>query len=47
MEDNLESAIRGCLHLDRKKVFTMSKKWTWENCYKQFRDILLNVQTQN
>ena len=46
MEDNLESAIRGCLHLDRKKVFTMSKKWTWENCYKQFRDILLNVQTQ-
>ena len=47
MEDNLESAVRGCLHLDRKKVLSMSKKWTWENCYKQFRDILLNVQTQN
>ena len=32
------------IDLDRKKVLSMSKKWTWENCYKQFRDILLKAK---
>ena len=45
MENDLRDAVSGCLLLDRKKVFSMSKKWTWENCYKQFRDTLLNAKT--
>lgn len=44
MSDNLIEAISKCLYLDRESVYNSSKVWTWENCYNQFSNILLQVR---
>ena len=41
MDDNLHKAIMECLKLDRKKVKQASRKWTWEGCWKIFRNNLI------
>jgi glycosyltransferase involved in cell wall biosynthesis len=41
MSDNLADAVNKCLTLDRKAVEQSSLDYTWENCYKQFVEILL------
>lgn len=44
LDENLTVAIQKCLYLDRESVYNSSKKWTWENCYKQFSEILLKAR---
>ena len=44
LSDNLSEAVEKCLDLNRESVYNSSKKWTWENCYKQFSDILLKAR---
>lgn len=41
MSNNLGDAIYKCLSLNRQTVYESSLKWTWENCYLQFKNILL------
>lgn len=40
MDNNLINAVHKCVELDRKAVCEHSKKWTWENCAKQFLSYL-------
>jgi len=40
MDNDLEVAIQKCLPLDRKKVKESSEKWTWENCWKIFKEMV-------
>ena len=42
MLDNLEEAVLETLKLDRNKVHKSSLQWSWETCYQQFIDILVN-----
>lgn len=44
MSENLSEAIRKCIYLDRELVYNSSIKWSWENCYKQFSEILLKAR---
>jgi glycosyltransferase involved in cell wall biosynthesis len=44
LSKDLECAIQKCIRLDRELVYNSSKKWTWENCYKQFSEILLKAR---
>lgn len=41
MSENLKEAVHNCLDLDRDKIYESSEKWTWENCYLQFKQILI------
>lgn len=41
LNNNLADAVSVCLTLDRSVVEYNSRQYTWENCYKQFIDILL------
>jgi glycosyltransferase involved in cell wall biosynthesis len=41
MSEDLSEAVEKCIYIDRTVVYNSSIKWTWENCYKQFKDILL------
>lgn len=41
MDEKLDLAILDCLLLDRDSVEEQSKKWTWENCWKIFKDNLV------
>jgi len=43
MDENLDKAIMGCLLLDRKKVKKASSIWTWEQCWKIFKDNLISI----
>lgn len=40
-ENSLLTSIDKALELDRNVVHEKSLKWTWENCYRQFVEILL------
>lgn len=42
MSNNLEEAVLEALKLDRNKVYESSIKWSWETCYQQFIDILID-----
>jgi glycosyltransferase involved in cell wall biosynthesis len=44
MGDNLYLAVKSALALDRDKVKKASSVWTWEACWKIFRDNLIRVQ---
>lgn len=41
MNENIEDAVEACLYLDRNKVYENSSKWTWENCWKIFKENLI------
>jgi glycosyltransferase involved in cell wall biosynthesis len=41
MSDDLKVAVSQCLLLNRTTVYDSSKKYTWEECYRQFKEILL------
>mgnify|MGYP000459159615 CR=1 FL=1 len=41
VDENLLTAVKQCQKLDRQQVYEQSLEWCWENCYQQFRDILL------
>jgi glycosyltransferase involved in cell wall biosynthesis len=43
MDNNLHKAILECLKLDRNKVEEASKKWTWEECWKIFKNNLVEI----
>ena len=43
LDNNLVTAIDKCLALDRSVVHQSSLKWTWENCYTQFKFILMKI----
>lgn len=43
MDDNLDTAIKNCLQLDRMQVKHSSHKWTWEECWKIFKENLVPV----
>jgi len=43
MNDNLYQAVKACLELDRDQVKSSSEKWSWENCWRIFRDNLISV----
>lgn len=38
--DDLQASIESCMELDRKIVYESSAKWTWENCWKIFKENL-------
>jgi glycosyltransferase involved in cell wall biosynthesis len=44
LSDDLSDAIQKCLDLDREAVYISSIKWTWENCYEQFVNILIKAR---
>jgi glycosyltransferase involved in cell wall biosynthesis len=44
LDENLSSAVQRCIDLDREMVYNTSIKWSWENCYKQFSEILLKAR---
>jgi len=43
MSNDLEKNIHLCIRLDREKVKSLSSKWTWEECWKIFRDNLCSL----
>lgn len=43
MSWDLEEAVRECLALDREQVKQSSAKWTWEECWRIFRDNLAKI----
>jgi glycosyltransferase involved in cell wall biosynthesis len=43
MDWDLELAVRQCLTLDRAQVKESSKHWTWEECWRIFRDNLAEI----
>jgi len=44
MSEDLTEAVNKCLYLDRKVVYDKSRKWSWENCYEQFFNILIKAR---
>jgi glycosyltransferase involved in cell wall biosynthesis len=42
--DNLKTCIDQCLNLDRSVVKKSSEKWSWENCWKIFKDNLIKTK---
>ena len=42
--NSLYECIKGCLYLNRDKVQESSKKWTWHNCWKIFKDNLISAR---
>lgn len=44
LSEDLEHAIQKCLYIDREIVYNRSLKWSWENCYSQFVDILMKAR---
>ena len=47
IEKNISLAVNQALHLDRQKVYQSSLVWSWENAYKQFKNVLLPAKPQN
>jgi glycosyltransferase involved in cell wall biosynthesis len=43
MSWDLEEAVSQCLTLDREQVKKSSKKWTWEECWRIFRENLAEI----
>jgi glycosyltransferase involved in cell wall biosynthesis len=43
LNDNLELAVRQCLTLDRAAVETASLQWTWAECWRIFRDNVVDI----
>jgi glycosyltransferase involved in cell wall biosynthesis len=43
MEKDLSTAVYRCLALDRDKVLEYSMVWSWEHCWKIFKDNLVPV----
>jgi glycosyltransferase involved in cell wall biosynthesis len=43
MNDNFYLAVKSALALDRSKVKKASQVWTWEACWKIFRDNLIEI----
>lgn len=43
MGDDLRECVKKCLKLDRNKVRKLSEKWTWQNCWKIFKDNLVEI----
>jgi len=43
MDKDLSTAVYRCLGLDRDKVLEYSMKWSWEHCWKIFKDNLVPV----
>lgn len=41
MHDSLKTAVQHCLALDRTRVHVSSSRYSWEECYKQFKQTLL------
>jgi glycosyltransferase involved in cell wall biosynthesis len=41
MNKNLADAVTDCLQLDRDCVYQGSQRWTWEECWRIFRDNLV------
>ncbi len=39
--EDLSKAIEMCMKLNKNEIHKSSLKWTWENCYAQFKEILL------
>jgi glycosyltransferase involved in cell wall biosynthesis len=44
MSEDLSEAVNKCLYLDREVIYDKSRKWTWENCYEQFINILIKAR---
>jgi len=43
LSNDLNHAIQNCVELDRSKVFASSKQYSFENCWKIFRDNLVGI----
>jgi glycosyltransferase involved in cell wall biosynthesis len=43
MDKDLGTAVYRCLALDRDKVLEYSMVWSWEHCWKIFKDNLVPV----
>jgi len=44
MHKDLAFAVNKCLDLDRERVYTESKKWSWERAWEIFRDNLVEAK---
>lgn len=47
MNEDLSTAVEQALKLDRTQVKISGAKWTWENCWKIFKDNLLPVRSKD
>jgi glycosyltransferase involved in cell wall biosynthesis len=43
ISEDLKFAVERCLDIDRKIVYNSSNRWTWENCWKIFKENLVSV----
>lgn len=43
MSEDLSLAVEGALKLDRSRVKTASQKWTWEECWRIFKNNLVEI----
>lgn len=43
MSWDLEEAVRKCLTLDREQVKQSSNRWTWEECWRIFKENLIQI----
>lgn len=43
MDNDLDVAIEQCLTLDRNRVKESSKHWTWEECFRIFKENLVEI----
>lgn len=44
VDDNLANAVYNSMFLSRSIIYYKSAHWTWEECYKQFKNILIGVK---
>jgi glycosyltransferase involved in cell wall biosynthesis len=47
MDDDLATAVKHCLELDRKQVELYSRKWDWKNAWQIFRDNLVDAKNMS
>ena len=44
MDNNLVTAVSNSISLDKTIIYNKSKIWTWEECYKQFKNTLISTK---
>lgn len=44
LDNDLDTAIKQCLYINREQVRQSSLKWTWDNCWKIFKDNLVDLK---
>jgi glycosyltransferase involved in cell wall biosynthesis len=44
LDNNLSIAVQHCIFISKSVVYSNSMKWSWGDCYKQFKNILIDTK---